>query len=513
MSGHADTPAGPDLAAGVALTDIPDGAMLLGHVGDEPVLLARRGDEWFAIGAVCTHAGGPLAEGLRVDDTVRCPWHHACYDLRSGDVLRAPALDGVPRWRVESREGRVVVREKLPAAGEPPAETGAGLPAAIVIVGAGAAGASAAETLRREGYTGTITVLGADPDAPYDRTSLSKGFLAGTAAGDAVALRPAEFYREHRIDLLVGAPVATIDPAKRTVQLADGARIAYDALLLATGARPVRLEVPGADLPHVHVLRTFADGRALAKAAVVARRAVVIGASFIGLEVAAALRARYVEVDVVAPGSVPMEKVLGAEVGAGFRRLHERHGVRFHMGAKPASIDAETVTLEDGRRLTADLVVVGIGVRPALELAEQAGLHVDRGVVVNEFLETSEPGIWAAGDIARFPDARSGEGIRVEHWVVAQRQGATAARNMLGKRERFDAVPFFWTEQYDFSLVYVGHAERWDAATLEGDFDASDCAVRYTGGGRTLAVATVYRDLDSLRAELEMERSGGATGG
>jgi NADPH-dependent 2,4-dienoyl-CoA reductase/sulfur reductase-like enzyme len=264
--------------------------------------------------------------------------------------------------------------------------------------------------------------------------------------------------------------------------------------------------VPGADLPHVHYLRSFADSRGLVEKALVSRRAVVIGASFIGLEVAAALRARLVEVDVVAPGAVPLEKVLGAEVGAGFRRLHEQHGVRFHLGTTPVAIDAHAVTLANGERLPANLVVVGIGVRPATELAERSGLAVDRGVTVDEYLETTVPGIFAAGDIARWPDARTGERIRVEHWAVAQRQGATAARNMLGRRERFLAVPMFWTEQYDFSLVYVGHADRWDTAEVDGSIDARDSTITYRGGGRTLAVATIYRDLASLRAELDMEQ-------
>ena len=505
MSDQATKLSGPDLAAGIALADIGEGAMLLGHAQGDPVLLARRGADVFAIGAVCSHYGGPLEQGLLVDDTVRCPWHHACFSLRNGEALRAPALNPVSCWRVEQRDGRAYVREKIEKANAPRTQsTSPGK--SMVIVGGGAAGSAAAEMLRREGYEGRVTLLSADESLPCDRPNLSKGYLAGTAPEEWVPLRPAEFYQEQEIDLKLKTGVASIDTAGRQVQLADGGRIAYDRLLLATGAEPVRLPLPGAELPHVHYLRTFADSRALVAKALVAKRAVVIGASFIGLEVAASLRARNVEVDVVGPEKRPMEKVLGAEVGDFIRRLHEQHGVTFHFGTTAAKIGAQEVTLQNGETLRADLVVIGVGVRPAITLAEQAGLAMDRGVTVNEFLETSVPGIFAAGDIARWRDPLTGERIRVEHWVLAQRQGQSAARNMLGRRERFEAVPFFWTEQYDFGLAYVGHAERWDQARIDGDLEARDCSITYSRDGKELAVAVIHRDLAGLRAEVEFER-------
>jgi NADPH-dependent 2,4-dienoyl-CoA reductase/sulfur reductase-like enzyme/nitrite reductase/ring-hydroxylating ferredoxin subunit len=498
---------GPDLVRGIALGDIADGAMLLGHAQGEPVLLARRGNEVFAIGAICTHYGAPLADGLLVGDTVRCPWHHACFSLRTGAALRAPALDPVSCWRVEQRDDSVYVCEKLARAKQQRFPVAAGIPKAVVILGGGAAGNAAAETLRREGYSGRITMLSADASGPCDRPNLSKGFLAGTVSAESNPLRPPAFYLEHGIDLKLDAPVATLDTKSRHVQLVDGSRHAYDALLLATGAEPVRLDVPGASLPHVHYLRTLADSRALVTKALTSQRAVVIGASFIGLEVAASLRARNILVQVVAPDTVPMEKILGADVGKFIRELHERHGVTFHLGTTAISIDKQSVRLKSGENLQADLVVVGIGVRPNIALAEQAGLAIDRGVTVNEYLETSVPGISAAGDIARWPDRLTGERIRVEHWVVAERQGQTAARNILGRRERFDAVPFFWTEQYDFGLAYVGHAERWDQAEIDGQLDAEtrDCTITYRRYGKKLAVAIVRRDLEGLRAEVEFE--------
>ena len=510
---------GPDLTQGVELSTIPDGTMLLGHARGEPVLLARRGDEVFAIGAICTHSGAPLEQGLLVGDTVRCPWHHACFDLRTGEALRAPALDPVSRWDVEvvrdvAREftpvetpvGAVYVREKLERLALQPRPASAGIPASVVIVGGGGAGNAAAEMLRQEGFSGRITMLSADEAPPCDRTKLSKDYLAGVADEPSTLLRLPGFYREHDIDLRLGARVAAIDTESRHVQLADGSRHGYDALLLAMGSEPVQLDIPGADLPHVHYLRTLADSRALVAKALVAKRAVVIGASFIGLEVAASLRARNLDVHVVAPDAVPMERILGPEAGHFVRKLHEDHGVTFHLGTTATSIDAQGVTLKTGERLDADLVVVGIGVRPSIALAEQAGLAIDRGVTVNEFLETSVPGIFAAGDIARWPDPLSGERIRVEHWVVAERQGQTAARNILGQRERFEAVPFFWTIQYDFGLSYIGHAEHFDTAEIAGSLEARDCAITYCQAGQKRAVAIVQRDLDGLRAEVEFEQ-------
>ena len=500
---------GPDLTLGVAIDELADGGMLAGHVGDEAVLLARRGNEFFAIGATCTHYSGPLAEGILVDDTVRCPWHHACFSLRTGEALRAPGAQ--PRRVLVDRAARrqgLRARQKEEAAPKARASAaGCAVSRRIVIVGGGAAGFAAAEMLRREQYQGSIVMLSDDDAPPVDRPNLSKDYLAGTAPEEWIPLRPDSFYPEQGIDLRLKANVIDIDVAAREVQLADAGKVPYDRLLLATGAEPVRLPLPGMDLPHVYTLRTLADCRAIIARAGSARRAVVMGASFIGLEVAASLRARGIEVHVVAPEKRPMERILGRQMGDFVRALHEEHGVIFHLEDTATAIDDQRVQLKSGAQIDADLVVAGVGVRPRMSLAENAGLAIDRGVVVDAILETSAPGIFAAGDIARWPDRHTGESIRVEHWVVAQRQGQIAALNMLGRREEFDAVPFFWSQHYDVPINYVGHAESWDELAIEGDIAARDCLLRYRRNGRDLAVASIYRDVESLQAELAMERA------
>ncbi|MCA7973585.1 FAD-dependent oxidoreductase [Burkholderia semiarida] len=500
-----DAASSPDLTQGIALDDLADGAMIEGHVGDAAVLLVRRGDELFAVGAQCPHYGGPLAKGLLVGDTIRCPWHHAAFCLRTGEMERAPALDGLPCWRVERRDGRAVVLDARPAA-VPPALKTSGLPASVVIVGGGAAAIAAAVTLRQEGYPHAITLLSADADPPYDRPNLSKDYLAGTAQADWLPLRAPSFYTDQRIDVRCNTRVARIDPAQRAVELADGSRIEYGALLLATGAEPNRLNVPGADLPHVCTLRSRADCDALIARLKTARRCVVVGASFIGLEAAAALRTRGLDVHVVAPDPHPMGRVLGDALGDTIKALHEAHGVVFHLGATPARIGPDSVTLSSGDVLPADVVLVGIGVHPNVALAQDAGLAVERGVTVDRFLQTSAPGIHAAGDIARWPDPLTGERIRVEHWVVAERQGIVAARNMLGQQRPFDAVPFFWSQHYDVTIRYVGHAAQWDRVEIDGDLGAHDCSIAYWRGNTRLAVATIARDLDNLKAEAAFER-------
>jgi apoptosis-inducing factor 3 len=505
MSSDSESPTGPDLRQGVATSQVPDGGCLAGQVDGQAVLVARVGSEWLALGAVCSHYSGPLAEGLIVGDTVRCPWHHACFSLRTGKALRPPALRDLEAWRVEERGGKVYVTGK--ASPTQRVKRSQATPESVVIVGGGAAGDSAAATLRREGYAGPVTIVDPDESAPYDRPNCSKDYLAGNAPEDWLPLRTPEYDRDEGITRLAGRRAMELRLSRREVLLDDGKTVPFRSLLLATGATPTRLapDIVQPGVP-VHYLRTLADSRAIVAAADRAKRAVVLGASFIGLEVAASLRTRGLEVHVVAPDSHPLGRVLGPGLGGLVRRIHEEHDVVFHLERRARQISGGSVVLESGERIPADLVVVGIGVQPNLDLAKAAGIELDRGIMVNRYLETSAPGVFAAGDIARWPDPHTGQSIRVEHWVVAQRQGQAAARNILGAREPFDAVPFFWSAHYDLTINYSGHAERWDAVEVDGDVNSKDCRVRYMLKGRATAAATVGRDLESLRFEAEMEQ-------
>ena len=521
MADQTERPEGPDLAAGIAADLIAESGLLAGRVGDQGVLLARVHGRCYAVGAKCTHYGAPLADGLVVGDTIRCPWHHTAFTLGTGEVERPPALDDLACWDVEERDGRIRVTGR--AEGRVDAakheahltRAQASAPESVVIIGAGAAGVVAADTLRREGYEGRITIVDGDRDAPVDRPNLSKDYLAGSAPEEWVSLRPAEFFRERRIDVRLGRRASTLDVRNRRVKLDDGAELRFGALLLATGASPIQLSIPTSDRLPLRTLRTLADSRAIiavAERAGEGGRAVVIGASFIGLEVAASLRARKLEVHVVAPEKRPLERVLGAELSSVIQRVHEEHGVVFHLGSNPVAVEGDQVLLDTGERLQAHVAVAGVGVRPNVDLATRAELAVDRGVVVNEYLETEASGVFAAGDVARWPDARTGLPLRIEHWVVAERQGQTAARNILGAREPFTAIPFFWSAHYDLTINYAGHAESWDTIEIDGNLEARDGAVSFRADGRTLAVATVGRDRALLEAELAMEQEAATMG-
>ncbi len=510
MSEDATPPTGPDLRAGIPLQALKDGEPVFGHVEDAPVFLIRQGEDVAAFNAKCTHYGGPLGDGVVEGRTLRCPWHHACFSLEDGQVLGGPAFNPLARWSVSVRDGKVTVgerqhRDPLEPRGRPARE-----PDAVVIIGAGAAGSSAAETLRVEGYGNPIVLLDPEPEAPYDRPNLSKDYLAGEAPEDWMPLRSKDFFSAHGIQRL-NTRAVKLDVKNHLVHVEEGESIPFGVALLAPGSIPRRLPVPGEGRRHVHYLRSLDDCRRIILASERAQRVAVVGASFIGMEVAASLRHRGLPVTVIAPEEVPFRRTLGPELGRFVQSLHEEEGVEFRLGSTVKGIDDGLVLLERGAPVEADMVVIGVGVRPDLTLAQDAGLDVDDGIVVDELLRTSHPDVYAAGDVALYPEPRLGHRVRIEHWVVARRQGRTVARNILGREEPFTDAPFFWTEHFGIPIAYVGHAEDWDEATMEGDCGDEGCAVVFKKGGRRRALATVFRDRDSLLAEVAMEKEARGT--
>jgi NADPH-dependent 2,4-dienoyl-CoA reductase/sulfur reductase-like enzyme/nitrite reductase/ring-hydroxylating ferredoxin subunit len=478
---------------------VKEGVPLAVEVSETKVLLVRRNGRIHACGGTCSHYGGPLDEGLLHGNEITCPWHNARFDVTSGRMLQPPALDPVGCYEAKVEDGDVYVRPKERPEPEPITETGG---QTFLIVGAGAAGNAAAETLRREGFAGRILLLTAEPDRPYDRPNLSKEFLAGKADPDWIPLRPEPFYADHKIELLTDRRVTGVDTKARTVSTENGDSLDYDKLLLATGGVPRPLPAPGTDLDGFFLLRSKADAEAIVAALNGAEKAVVIGASFIGLEAASSLRERGLEVDVAAPEEVLMEPVFGKRVGRWLQSLHEENGVSFHLDRTVKAISGggsvKSVTLSDDASLAADLVVAGLGVTPAVGYLDGSGLVEDGAVPVNERLQTGETDVFAAGDIAAVPDPRLGRRIRIEHWAVAERQGQHAARAMLGASDPYTEPPFFWTKQCGKSVDYVGAAPDFDVVAYRGSVEDGDFLAGYYRDGTLLAAAAVGRNVEFI---------------
>lgn len=491
------------------LSDLRNGVPVAARAGKAKVLLVLLDGRTYACGDECTHYGGPLSQGLLVRRAVTCPWHNARFDVRTGRMVAPPALKGVTCYPTKVEGGDVFVgaarKPDAPAVAEDDGRT-------FVIIGAGAAGNMAAETLRDEGFGGRILLITGEPDPPYDRPALSKDFMAGEVTTKSLPLRNARFYESRRIELLTERRVTALDPGERTVSFGDGTRVRFDAALLATGGTPRRPDMPGADLPGVFLLRSLRDAEAIVEAAGKAGTAVVIGAGFIGMEAASSLRARGLDVHLVAPGAVPMASVFGEQIGRWLQRLHEENGVRFHLENSVKAVTGngkvQGVELSDGSRVAADLVVAGIGITPAIGYLQGTGLVENGAVPVNGRLQTSAESVFAAGDIAVVPDPHGGELQRVEHWVVAERQGQHAARAMLGSAEAYSEVPFFWTMQFGTLVKYAGFARQHDAFAVRGSVDGGDFLAGYYGGGRLKAVSAAGRAQEFIAAS-EVIRAGG----
>lgn len=496
-----DKTQGPDFSKGVTWKDIADGAMTPGHIGDEAALLVRQGDTAFFVGRHCTHYGAPLEKGCLAGDTVRCPWHHAAFNLHTGHAERGPGIGPIGTWEARIADGRVyAVGEKRD--GVPSAAKG---PASVTIVGTGAAGFAALATLRQLGYTAPIHVFGAEIGAGYDRTKLSKAFLAGDCGDDGLALGASPLDLETNTHRYGGTRVVSVDKTRKQLQLESGRSHDFDALILATGAVPKRIDVPGADFEHVRVLRSHHDAKAIVTRVKKDMNVVVIGASFIGMEVAASLRKRGANVTVVNKHAVPLAAVLGSELGRHIQATHEQHAVRFVNNADVSRITATHVELGAGKSLPADLVVLGTGVEPAVDLARSGGLDLNDGVLVDNDFRSSRADVYAIGDIARWPNPFAKGTMRIEHWAVATRMGQAVARAILAAARPSPALPFFWTAHFDVSLRYVGHASHEDEIQIHGRLADGRAAVTYSQAKTIKALATIGCDPVSLACEKAME--------
>jgi len=375
----------------------------------------------------------------------------------------------------------------------------------FVILGASLTGGTAAATLRDEGFDGRLVLVGAEDELPYERPPLSKGYLRGETPREKLLVRPEAFWQEHEVELLLGMAAARIDPSAREVELADGSRLGYDKLLVATGGRNRRPPIPGIERDGVLDLRTVGDSERIQAAARNGGRAVVVGMGFIGSEVASTLRELGLEVQAVEPFRVPLERALGPEVGQVLRDLHAEHGVEAFYGEGVESFQGterlERVVTSSGRRLECDVAVVGVGIEPAVDVVAGSGVEVDNGIVVDEFCRTSVEGIFAAGDVANHLHPLFGRRIRVEHWRNAIEQGAAAARSMLGKGEPYAEVHWFWSDQYDANVQYAGHHTEWDELVVRGSLEERAFVAFYVAGGLVDAAVAVNSGRDLRRAQ------------
>ncbi|MEH1955992.1 FAD-dependent oxidoreductase [Nostoc sp.] len=493
------------------VNDLNDGEMRQVSVSEIKILLSRIDGKFYAVSAHCTHDGAPLADGVLSGDHVVCPWHSACFNVTTGDQQEPPGLDSLAGYevRIEGENVIVSVPEQTTGLRSLPPQVSPAMAQfnpsvdgrTFVILGAGAAGIHAAEALRVTGYQGRIVMITQEDQLPYERTKLSKDYFTGKISSEEMPLRSLDFFQEHAIEVLLNQQVEQVQTTNKAIAFTNGDSLTYDALLVATGGKPRLLDIPGADLQNIFTLRTFADADRILTAIKQKGQAVVIGSSFIGMETAAGLSQHGLQVTVISPDSVPFKKILGEEIGKIFQQVHEEKGVSFKFGRKAVEFagngKVEAVVLDNGDRLQADIVIIGVGVEPATDFLQGVELHPkDRSVVVDEYLRAGD-GIYAAGDIARYPDWRTSESIRVEHWRVAAQQGRIAAHNMAGKAVKFRGIPFFWTMQFKFSLRYIGHAQSWDEMIVDGDLQKQQFVAFYIKNNQVLAVATSNRDTEA----------------
>lgn len=496
-----------DLEKGIASDALAPGKMVVGNYRDAEVLVIRsKAGSITAVSASCSHAGGPLADGLVVNGEIRCPWHHGRFDLATGEALGGAATSAIGCFGVAEKDGIIRVTGKREIA---PATSKLTVAKPVVIVGAGGAGYALAHMLARHGCGDDVVLVSEDADAPYDRTLMSKQFLSGEMERDECMMPMPNVGSGSPPKLMTGVAVKSIDVEARAINLNNGKRLEYGTLVLATGSAPGRPDFEGAGHERAFTLRSLADAERLKAAAREATDIVILGGSFIGLEVAAALGAEGRTISVVEQGKTPLAHVLGEEVGRFVQRLHEDKSVIFHTGRQVKRFDGKAVILDNDVSIDAQVLVIGTGVKPRTDLARAAGLALDEhngGIIVDEMLRTSAVHIHAIGDIASYSDPRAGVRLRIEHWVHSERQGQYLSRLFCGDtKEGFGDTPFFWTTHYETTLNYIGHAKP-DHVTIDGDLDAGDFAALISDGPKMRALITCARDRLSLETERDWDK-------
>lgn len=485
------------------INDLNEGEMKAFDIAeDQKVLLVKINGKFHAMGGLCPHYGAPLHEGILSGDRIVCPWHHAAYDARSGDLKEPPSLDALAHYEARVDGENVIVRVPEPFEGSRAPHMTKSDPEAdkrtFVIIGTGAAGNAAAQTLREDGFKGRIVMITHENRLPYDRPQLSKEYMEGKSDEGAVQLRPEDFYRDCDIELMFQKKVTRVDVGKKMISFENGERMSYDKALIASGGTPRRLDIPGAELGNVFTLRSFDDADKIFQASEKADNILIVGSSFIAMETANAFRERKRPVTVVTREAVPFESALGPELGKMFRDLHERNGVDFKFQAEldrfEGERDVQAVVLKSGDRIKADMVVLGVGVTPATDFLRDSGLLMPDGSIRVDDHFRAGPDIFAAGDVATFPEWRTGEEVRIEHWRTSEQQGFVAGHNMAGVDTPYRSVPFFWTNQVGLYFRYVGHARKWDEIIFHGDPADLDFIAFYAKNNRVYAAAANNRE-------------------
>ena len=482
------------------ITELANGEMKSYEVDDNQVLLVRQNDQFYALSGTCPHYGAPLAQGVLHDHRIICPWHHACFNAKSGKLEEPPALDDLRSYELQATGDDIFIT--FPDDGSAPEtpemvkkDTSADQ-RKFVIIGAGAAGYVAAQTLREDGYKGEITLITKEERPPYDRPNLSKAYMQGEAPSEWMPLRTDDFYDKYGIDFMFNKLVTDLDVNEKTITLSDAEKIRYDKVLIATGGIPRQLNIPGKDLKNIFTLRSYANADAIIAAADKASKVAVIGSSFIGMEVAYSLSQRKLPVTVISPDEVPFQKAFGREIGELFKAQHEKNGTNFRLKRKAKKFEGnEKVTgviLDNDEKVDADLVVVGIGVDPSTDFVKGIAIQEDFSLKVDQYFSCG-PDIYAAGDIASFTDWRTGALTRIEHWRTALQQGRIAAHNMAGKATPYNSTPFFWTRQAGLGLTYVGFATEWDEIIYEGEVESQDFLAYFVKGDQLLAITGIGR--------------------